>query len=170
MILLLVEDMENTLDNISEVLHSVEHYNVIRCSSITKAKEAMKKNGRESDYLKKIDVIITDLNMSCTGLNSEALIKDSTGSRLAGWLWLTQFVFPSGKNADIDVIVYSDFLTILDARIANIKSKDAESMNVDEQLEITIYEKAKRIPKGTNVFNHDELIKALHELENKRRF
>lgn len=77
-------------------------YHTIKCSSIVQAKESMR---TQND----INLILTDLNLATDGLTDEQ-IECSLGTRIAGWIWLVNYVYNDEKNKKIKCIIHSAFI------------------------------------------------------------
>ena len=80
-------------------------FEIIKCASIELANEALMEK-------KNIKLICTDLNLSTKGLTPSET-KQSFGSRLAGWIWLKNYVYKDEKNKNIKYVIRSAFVSDL---------------------------------------------------------
>ena len=146
--ILLLEDKPDTLYSIAQELK--QHYFVHMCSSITKAKESIANNLAQDDITKKIDTIVTDLNMSYAGLTPKEQ-EMTHGSKLSGWIWLINYVYIIPENSGIKPVIYSEFISTLEGRISSMV----------DAYEIEVFKKTECVLKSKEVSGHAPLLAAL---------
>ena len=150
--ILLLDDKPDTLSSIAKSIIDNTVHDVLRCSSITRAKQVMLQDSQTSDEASKISIIITDLNMSFVGLTleQEAL---TYGSKLSGWIWLVHHVYNNPQNEKIKTIIYSEFITTLEGHIRNAAN-----------IEKYIFDQVSRVRKSSSVSGHEVLLKEIDKI------
>ena len=113
-IILLLEDDYATLKNMGDFLER-KNYEVIRCSRIDQAKERFEDDVNDADIPRRIDCIVTDLNMRDEWLEKHQ--SESANMTLSGWVWLYRFVYPLIPK--MPTVIYSKFVDDLVERIIN---------------------------------------------------
>lgn len=113
--ILILEDNLDLLESTSR-LFKENGFDTIKCSSIVVAKEIMRSD-------KKINLICTDLNLATDGLTDEQ-IENSFGTRIAGWVWLINYVYIDDKNKNIKYIIRSSYIPDLKEYL-----EDCENIN-----------------------------------------
>lgn len=102
--ILILEDNLELLKS-TGALFEENGYCTIKCSSIVLAKQEMKTQ-------KDINLICTDLNLATDGLTDEQ-IECSFGTRIAGWIWLVNYVYNEEKNKKIKCVIHSAYISDL---------------------------------------------------------
>lgn len=115
--ILLLENDVDLLREIKDILTERQGnntdfiFNVIACSNIYLANEALKK-------FPKIDIIVTDLNMPTNGLD-ESMIHETLCGCLTGWVWLKNYVLNVDKFKKTNVIIWSSYSELFVSEICS---------------------------------------------------
>lgn len=135
--ILILEDNLDLLKNTGDLFEK-NGYPTIKCSSIVQAKQEMKTQNN-------INLICTDLNLATDGLTDEQ-IECSFGTRIAGWIWLVNYVYNEEKNKKIKCIIHSAYIADLKEYI-----KDCE-----DEKELALFNNATCFEK--NIENEDLIL------------
>jgi len=124
-VILILEDEPYLLRQLKDFFED-EGFEVIDCVSIFEGMECWDNNKS------RIDIILTDTNMSPNGLTEEE-IKISDNGCLSGWIWIKNYVLNDQKRLfQIErIFILSDYIPILERFVSNNKEwgfKELERM------------------------------------------
>lgn len=117
--ILIIEDDLDLLKDTKEALEK-QGYKTICCSSIVKAKEAIR---RQPNF----NLVFTDLNLVTTGLN-DCETNKSYGSMIAGWIFIKNYIFTNPVYKNMPYVIRSAFVDDLYEYIDKFGDEDEKKL------------------------------------------
>lgn len=108
--ILVLEDRGSVAFYMREKLESLGHV-VLTAHNVNDAQSHWIRRGNIP-----IHCLVVDLNMPTEGLTLEQE-KRAKGGLLTGWVWLTDVVFHEEPSMKLQIIIYSDYLSDLEASV-----------------------------------------------------